>query len=145
MNCVKHLSKEIGIASVLGVGFVAMKQFSHKPISDSLLENMPELKNSPLANVLIELQSLGCHSDFEILIKECEELLVLSKGDDTSLGYQFRANRKLTDIERICDRMCDEAKRSGDFNRIDAALVSMVDHIPQVKEICNMHLLNMLM
>lgn len=143
MNHIKTFSKEVGIAGVLGVAYIAMKSKKNTK-SDPLLDHTKYLKKSPLASHVLELRDLRCDTDWSCLINECEDLIVLTSTNTVS-GGQFLANRKTYSIGTLCKRMCDEAKRSGDAERIDASIHALRDHIPQIQDIISTYLQNMLL
>ena len=142
---IKNFSKEIGIMSVLGVGYISMKTFSGRSDIDDELKNTVYLKKSHLAIHIAELKALECNEDMRLLIAECEEFLKLTTSETKHNGFQFHANRNMTNIKKICTRMCDEAKRSGNTERIDAAILCLDDYIPSIENACNNYLQNMLM
>jgi hypothetical protein len=145
MNTVKAFGKEIGIASVLGIGLVFSKQWKGKEVQHPCLHSTAELKTSELAPVVVHLEALGCEAEFAELVRECDELLTLTKGKSTRPGFQFYANRKLVAIEALCTTMCERAKSSADCDRIDAAIRCIDDHLPQLMQMCNTYLQHMLM
>ena len=145
MNNFKHFSKEIGIMGILGIGYVSMKTFSGRVDVDDALKHTTLLKKSHLATHIAELKSLDCKEDMHILINECEDFLRLTTSETKCNGFQFQANRNITNIKKICKRMCDEAKRSGHPERIDAAILCIEEHLPSIETACNSYMQNMLM
>lgn len=146
MSYVKGFVTEIGVASLLGASIFVARNFAPKECADELLAQAPHLRGSPLAQTVLAFKDLRCGCDMQTLIQECDALVAMSTGEQNCvLGYQFRANRQVTDIMRICKRMCDKAKRSGDNERIDAAIICLRDYEPQLESACKAYLQNMLM
>lgn len=146
MNNLKQFSKEIGIMGFLGAGYMSLK--SLKSLSadvDDTMKNTVYLKKSHLAFQIAELKALECREDMKLLVDECEEFLRLTTSESKENGFQFNANRNMTNIKKICTRMCDEAKRSGNADRIDAAILCIDDYLPSIEAMCNSYLQNMLM
>lgn len=148
MEQIRSFAVEIGVASVVGLSLLFVKNKKHK--YNPLLENTTIVKTTPIADAIIELCELQPNKlTLDELINECDSLLVLTNkdisGNTPMKGRQFLANRKLTNVEKICKRMCSDAKESRNIDRIDAAILCEKDAIPQIVNMCSTHLQNMLL
>lgn len=144
MKQIMQFATEFGIGGTLCIGLLALKSKKKLIANDPIFDRTQHLKKSPLSHPISSMRDLRCDDDLRLLLEECEKLITLT-SDTKSAGGQFMANRLACTIEKLCNRMCDEAKRSGDPERIDAAIRAMQDYIPNIRDICSTYLQNMLL
>jgi hypothetical protein len=137
MEQIRRLLGEHGMTvGVAGAGLVALQRWSATcyPAATSTLADTKFVQGSPLCEAVSRLADLKCDRDHDALVRECDEFLgMLATGNK---GTQFRANRKITDVLTICERMCSAAKRSRDAQRVDAAILAIDEHVPELKQQC---------
>ena len=142
----KNFLNEIGVATVLGIGYIILKKSVVK--GDIKYENFEYLSKSAFVNIVGKFEHLH-HHDFENFLTQIDYFVKLSidvsnKCTKTS-GCQFQANRLSESITAIAENMIECGKKSTDEAIVFAAIDCERDDLGTLKSICENTLMNMLL
>lgn len=142
----KNFINEIGVATVLGIGYIVLKSNTNKV--SARFDEYEHIKYSSFPAALTKFESIH-PEEFEILLEEAEYFLSLSKEIATKSsqknGCQFEANRLSETIIKRAERMIEFGKKSKDDTIIVAAIDCERDELGLLKNICENTLRNMLL
>ena len=142
----KNFINEIGVATVLGIGYVALKNHTSKV--NVRFDEYEYIKCSSFPSALPKFESIN-PEEFEVLLEEIEYFLSLSREISTKssskIGCQFEANRICESIIKRAERMIEFGKKSNNDAVIVAAIDCERDELGLLKNICENTLRNMLL
>ena len=147
MAQLSRVVRELSVLGTVGAATMAVARsvFFQSAPPDALISQTVFLKNEKQLIAPLQLfRPVASEREFQRVVQECDDFLHLIYTTSVR-GRQFKANRAISSVMTICNRLIHDAKESRNFEQIDAAIICQKDAVPSLEATMHSILQNMLM